>query len=147
MTNLSARAFDIVDLHNVASCATSHHICLWSRLIDVINDHSITNELRRSGRAHFHLRQIVDGVEWVITLTRRLELNNLRGSSLNVISPQVCLILVEADMEGARTRPVNVPVGVDILSFVNFLRSVKFGNGAYSITMSVIVFVLHLEII
>ena len=43
-------------------------------------------------------------------------------------------------MEGARARSVNIPVRIDVLSFVNFLRAVKLGRRTYSMSVMVLIF-------
>lgn len=121
VTSLSARALDIIKLHDIASGASGHRVSLRPRLINIIDDHGIANELRRSRWACLNLGQVVDGVQRVIGLALRLELDNLRGSSTDIVSPQVSFLLVQSNVEGARARSVNIPVRIDVLSFVNFL--------------------------
>ena len=50
---------------------------------------------------------------------------------MDVASLEVSLVLVETDMEGARTRSIDVPVRIDELRLVHLLGAVQFGRSTY----------------
>ena len=75
---------------------------------------------------HFNLRQVIGRIQRIIALSLRLELDDLRGGTSDIAGLQVCLILVEANVEGAGAGPINVPVRVDELRLVHLLRAVQF---------------------
>ena len=99
---LSTRSFNVIELHHVASGSTCHRVSLGPSLVDVVDGHGVANKLRRSRGANFHLRQVVRGIQRVVALSLRLELDNLWSGALNVASLQVRLVLVEPNVEGAR---------------------------------------------
>jgi len=128
MSLLGSCASDIVNFHWITSGSSGHDVRLGPALLDIINLHRITDEFRGSGWPHLDLRNIVTGIQRVISLSLRLELNDLWLSSIQILRLQVCLLLDETDMKGTRSRPVNIPVRVSELLFVDLLRAMKLGN-------------------
>ena len=110
MSHLSFSARNIISFHDIASGTTLHSISLGPAPVDIIDCHGVTDELGWCRGANFDLSQPIVRVKRVISLPLGLELNDLRGSSLDVPSIQISLILVEVDMECARARPINIPV-------------------------------------
>lgn len=126
MTHVGLSSFDVVKSHWVARLPTRHYVSPGPCLVDVVDFHGVSEELGRRGWPDFNLWQVVIWVQRIVSLSFRLELDNLRCSSTNVICLKVRLFLVEADVEGARARSVDVPVLVHELGLVHLLRAVQF---------------------
>ena len=129
MSLLRARARNIIDLHHITCGAASHLVNFGPRLVNVINHHGVPDKFRGSGRTHINLRQVVGRVQRIVRLTLRLELDNLGGSPVNIARFQRGFFLDEADVQRARTRPVNVPVAIRELLLVHLLGTMKLRNG------------------
>ena len=129
---LSPCSSNIIDLHWVTSGSTLHNIGLRPALVDIVDGHCVANEFGGSSWAHLHLRNHVRGIQRVISLPLRLELDDLGLGTLQILRPQIGLLLNKADMEGARARSVNIPVRVGELLLVNLFRAVKLGYRTYS---------------
>ena len=121
MSLLSACACNVIDFHHVTSFSASHNVSLGSCLVDIIDIHSITNKLRRRSWANFNLWKLVVRVQWVVTGSLRLEFNDLWGGERQVTRLEVSLIFVESNVEGTRSRSIDIPVIVSELLLVNFL--------------------------
>ena len=127
---LGACSLDVVKLHDVASGAASHGISLGPGLVDIVDVHGVADVLGWRGLANLDLGQVVGGIQRIVTLSVRLELDDLGGGAADVVRLQVGLLLVEADVEGAGARPVDVPVRVDELRLVDLLGAVQLGSSA-----------------
>ena len=110
MSLLCLRALNVFSLHDITCGATLHGIGLRPAFVDVIDGHGVADELRWSCRANLNFSQPVIGIQRVISLPLGLELDDLRCGALDVLSVQVCLILIEVDVECTRARPINIPV-------------------------------------
>ena len=127
---LGASSLDVVKLHDIASGAAGHGVSLGPRLVDIVDVHGVADVLRGCGLANLNLGQVVGGIQRIVTLSLRLELDDLRGGTADVVRLQVGLPLVEADVEGSGARPVDVPVCVDELRLVDLLGAVELGSSA-----------------
>ena len=110
MSHLCFSALNIISFHDIANGTTLHSISLGPASVDIIDSHSVTDELGWCRGADFDLSQSVVRIQWVIALPLGLELDDLWSSARDVLSIQVSLILVEVDMECTGARPINVPV-------------------------------------
>ena len=125
MSLLGACARNVVHFHDIARRSTFHCVRLGPRLFDIVNIHGVTNELGRSGRAYFDLRDSIVGVQWVVSSSFGLELDDLGSSKWQIVCLKIGLVLVEADVKSSWTRPVDIPVRIGELLLVDFLGAVK----------------------
>ena len=118
---LGARPRDIVQFHWVARRPPRHNVGLGSALVDVIDGHGVSDELGRGGRPHLDLRDLVCGIQGVVTLPLGLEFDDLGLSSSKVICLEICFFLDQTNVKGTWTRPINIPVRVRELRLVHLL--------------------------
>ena len=137
---LSSSSSNIINFQDITGDSALHGISLGSSLINVVDVHGVADELGRGGRTHLDLRDVVLRVQRVIGLSLGLELDDLRMSKRQILRSEICLILVEADMKGSWSRPINIPVGIGELRLVNLLGAMKLGDSTCitNYTMSVI---------
>ena len=112
---------NIVEFHRIACCPTSHDVSFRSALVNVVDSHSIADKLWWGGWALLYLRNPVGGIQRVVPLPLGLELDDLGLSPLEVLSPEISLVLDESNMQSARARPIDVPVRVRELRLVHLL--------------------------
>ena len=137
---LSSSSSNIINFQDITGDSTLHGVSFGSGLIDVVDVHGVADELGRGGRTHLDLRDVVLWVQRVIGLSLGLELDDLRMSKRQILRSEICLILVEANMKGSWSRPINIPVGIGELRLVNLLGAMKLGDSTCitNYTMSVI---------
>ena len=100
--------------------------------VDVVSHIGLPQLAGRSGWPLLHILQLVRGVQGVVLLTLAVKLNALGLPASNVASHEVGLRLVEADVQVARARTLDVPVLVGKLRLVHFARSMELGRGAFA---------------
>ena len=66
MSLLSFSACNVINFHDIAGSATSHGVGLGLGLLDIIDLHGITDELRRSDRASLDIRKLIGRVQRVV---------------------------------------------------------------------------------
>ena len=118
---LGARPCDIVQFHWVTRWPPRHNVGLGSALVDVVDGHGVSDELGRGGGSHLDLRDLVCGIQGVVTLSLGLEFDDLGLSSCKVISLEICFFLDQTNVKSTRARPINVPVRVGELRLVHLL--------------------------
>lgn len=107
---LCTSALDVIDQENVAGLSAGHGISLWPCLVDVVDCHRVPDVPWWSSWSDLDLSELVARVQWVVTLTLRLELYDLWCGTLYVASLQVSLVFVQTNVQSSWTTSVNVPV-------------------------------------
>ncbi len=92
----------------------------------------VSHKLRRRNGALLDLLKRVLGVQRVIRLSRTIELDALWHGSLNIIRLIVVLRLVQADVQIAGPRPLDIPVLVSELRFLHLLRPMQLRRRPYT---------------
>lgn len=121
MSLLGTSPRNIIEFHRVACRSAGHNVSFRSALVNVVNSHSVADKLWWGGWALLNLRNPIGGIQRVIALPLRLELNDLGLGSVKVLSLEISLVLDESNMQCARARPIDIPVLIRELWLVHLL--------------------------
>ena len=121
MSLLGTSPRNIIEFHRVTCRSAGHNVSFRSAFVNVINSHSVADKLWWGGWALLNLRNPVGGIQRVIALPLRLELDDLGLGPVKVLSLEISLFLDESNMQSAGARPIDVPVRIRELRLVHLL--------------------------
>ena len=94
MSSLCLGTFDVFDFHHISCQNLVEFVGFWTGMLEVIDIHCVSDELRRGCWSDLDLRKVIFWVLRVISLSLRLELNTLGLGTANITRQQVSFLLV-----------------------------------------------------